>query len=99
MACVICGSSDLSEYRPAEITEISDVAFSYSFSPEHNRTFRVVRCRACTHLFCSPLPTGITSSYVDVVDEEYLKHAESRRLAAHGVLRVVQKHRKGGALL
>ncbi len=91
MPCVICGSSDLEEVRPADIERLEDVSFSYSFRPEHTRTFRVVRCRACTHVFCSPLPSRVTESYHDVVDEEYIKHAESRRLAAQAVLRSVTK--------
>src|SRR5437867_4305382 len=84
--CVVCGSTDLAEHRPAEIDRLEQVSFSYSFSPEHSRTFRVVRCRRCTHLFCAPLPDAIAAQYHDVVDDEYLKHAESRRLAAQAVI-------------
>ncbi len=97
--CVICGSPDLTERHPAEIERIEDVSFSYTFSPEHARTFRVVRCRSCTHEFCAPLPEGIVDSYEDVVDEEYLRHAESRRLAAGRVLRTVERFTSIGTLL
>jgi hypothetical protein len=55
--CAVCGSSDLVEHRPGEIERLDQVSFSFSFSPEHNRTFRVVRCRACTHLFWIRSPT------------------------------------------
>jgi 2-polyprenyl-3-methyl-5-hydroxy-6-metoxy-1,4-benzoquinol methylase len=99
MSCVICGGSALEEVRPAEIHRLEEVSFSYSFRPEHTRTFRIVRCPACTHMFCSPLPARVTESYHDVVDEEYLKHAESRRLAAEAVLRTVAAHTTGRALL
>lgn len=97
--CVVCGSSDLVEIHPAEIERIEDVAFSYSFSPEHARTFRLVRCRSCTHQFCAPLPEGIVSSYEDVVDHEYLRHAVPRRLAAAQVLRTVERFAPIGTLL
>jgi SAM-dependent methyltransferase len=97
--CVVCESSDLEEVRAAEIDRLDQVSFSYSFSPEHTKTFRVLRCRRCTHLFCSPLPERLADSYHDVVDEEYLKHGESRRLAAVDVLRTVAKHAAGRRLL
>jgi 2-polyprenyl-3-methyl-5-hydroxy-6-metoxy-1,4-benzoquinol methylase len=99
MTCVICGSPELKEIRAAEIDRLDQVSFSYSFSPEHNKTFRVVSCAACTHAFCAPLPQGIVDSYHDVVDQEYLKHSESRRIAADNVLRLVGKHVSGGRLL
>jgi SAM-dependent methyltransferase len=99
MPCVICGGSDLDEVRPADIERLDQVSFSYSFRPEHTRTFRVVRCASCTHVFCAPLPARVTESYHDVVDEEYLKHAESRRLAAAAVLRTVAAHTSGRRLL
>jgi 2-polyprenyl-3-methyl-5-hydroxy-6-metoxy-1,4-benzoquinol methylase len=97
--CVVCGSPDLVERRPGEIDRLDQVSFSYSFSPEHNRTFRVVRCRRCTHMFCAPLPEAIEVQYHDVVDEEYLKHAESRRLAAQAVMaRVIERGGRGTLL-
>jgi SAM-dependent methyltransferase len=99
MQCVICGASNVVEVRRAEIQRLDQVSFSYSFSPEHARTFRVVRCNDCTHMFCAPLPPRVTESYHDVVDEEYLKHAESRRLAAKAVLQTVEKHVRGRRLL
>ena len=70
MNCVICASPHLEEIRPAEIERLEDVSFSYSFSPAHTKTFRVVRCASCTHLFCTPLPERVIESYHDVVDEE-----------------------------
>jgi len=99
MACVICSSSELEEVHPAEISRIEEVSFSYSFSPENCKTFRVVRCTRCSHVFCAPLPSGIVGSYRDVIDDEYLKHAESRRLSADAVLRTVEGYAPGKRLL
>ncbi|MEK7401584.1 MAG: class I SAM-dependent methyltransferase [Gemmatimonadota bacterium] len=99
MGCVICNSNELHEIRSAQISRIDEVSFSYSFSPEHNKTFRVVRCARCTHAFCAPLPSGIAGSYRDVIDDEYLKHAESRRLSAAAVLRTVEAYAPGQRLL
>jgi 2-polyprenyl-3-methyl-5-hydroxy-6-metoxy-1,4-benzoquinol methylase len=97
--CVVCGSSALDEIRAAEISRIEEVSFSYSFSPENCKTFRVVRCAHCSHAFCSPLPSGIVGSYRDVVDDEYLKHSESRRLSADAVLGTVEGYAPGKRLL
>ncbi len=95
----MCDSSDVSEISPSQITDVAQVSFSYMFKPEHQRTFRIVRCRRCSHVFCDPVPETIGRHYQDVVDEEYLRHDESRRLAAREVLRVIQTHVPGGVLL
>ena len=96
---MVCGSQSLVEHRPAEVQSLDEVSFNYSFAPRNNRTFRVVRCRDCSHLFCSPLPPGLLERYEDVVDEEYLKHGESRSLAADAVLDAIRRHTGGGRLL
>lgn len=97
--CVICGSTKIVEVRPAEVHRLEDVSFSYSFSPQHTKTFRVVRCEGCTHVFCAPLPGGITTSYEEVTDEEYLKHEESRTRSAEEVIRSIRRSVPGGRLL
>jgi SAM-dependent methyltransferase len=99
MQCPICNAFETVEYRPAEIERLDQVSFSYSFSPEHSKTFRVMRCKRCSHLFCSPLPERVTESYQEVVDEEYLRHADSRRLAAAAVVQTIAKHTVGRRLL
>lgn len=99
MTCPLCDSTDLKEIRAAEVQRLEDVSFSYSFSPEHSKTFRVVKCATCTHAYCAPLPAGITRSYEDVTDEEYLKHSESRRRSADAVMDDVKKIVPSGTLL
>lgn len=89
-ACPVCGGEDLREVRSAQISSAAEVSFSYRFSREHNRTFRVVRCRNCTHVFCSPVPSNLTVGYEDVVDEEYLNHADANRLTGLAALRVLR---------
>ena len=97
--CPVCGSEGAVEVHPAEVRSAADVAFTYTFRPEHTRTFRVVACGACTHRFCAPIPDDLAGHYVDVVDEEYLKHARSRVLAAEAALRVIARYQTSGALL
>jgi 2-polyprenyl-3-methyl-5-hydroxy-6-metoxy-1,4-benzoquinol methylase len=98
-SCVVCGAESLQEWHPAQIDDPTQVSFSYTFSPEHTRTFRVVRCRACSHAFCSPVPANIADHYLDVRDDEYLKHEPSRRLSARALLEAIGRHQPGGRLL
>jgi 2-polyprenyl-3-methyl-5-hydroxy-6-metoxy-1,4-benzoquinol methylase len=97
--CVVCSSHEVREWYPAEIQALEAVSFRYTFSPDHTRTFRVVRCRSCSHAFCSPIPQNVSDQYRDVVDQEYLGHSESRRLAARAVLRIIRRHAPTGILL
>jgi SAM-dependent methyltransferase len=85
-------------YLP-QITSGRAVSFSYTFSPEHSKTFGVYSCRKCSHKFCHPVPDDIGINYKDVVDEEYLKHDRSRQLASREVVRTLTEHKRDGKLL
>jgi 2-polyprenyl-3-methyl-5-hydroxy-6-metoxy-1,4-benzoquinol methylase len=97
--CPVCDSVETQPWYPAEIQDAEQVSFSYTFSPHHNRTFQVLRCRICTHAYCFPIPADIARHYRDVMDEEYLRHETSRILSAGAVLEVLKKHRPCGRLL
>src|SRR5882724_5947955 len=97
--CPVCQSANVAEEYGGEITSGKDVSFSYTFSPEHSKTFSVYRCNSCTHAFCFPIPADIGVNYMDVVDEEYLKHEKSRKLAARKVIRTLTAHRRNGRLV
>ncbi|MEK7571949.1 MAG: class I SAM-dependent methyltransferase [Patescibacteria group bacterium] len=96
--CVICKSKDTSEWYPENIDSKS-LSFTYEFSPQSQKTFRIVRCNNCTHVFCSPLPKDIYKFYEDVVDEEYLRHWKTRELSAETVLKTIRKYISYGKLL
>lgn len=98
-ACPVCASEEHVELRKSEIDNPDKVLFTYTFSPDHGRTFRIVRCARCAHTFASPVPADIARNYVDTVDREYLLHGRSRRLAAVACLNVIQKYAPGGRLL
>lgn len=89
-SCPVCGSGDAHTWYPADLHDAEQVSFSYTFSPQHNRTFQVLRCRACTHAYCCPIPGNIAQRYRDVIDEEYLCHETSRTLSAEAVLRALK---------
>jgi 2-polyprenyl-3-methyl-5-hydroxy-6-metoxy-1,4-benzoquinol methylase len=97
--CPVCRSQDHYVWYPAQVAGAADVSFSYTFSPKHSLTFQIVRCRTCTHAYSSPIPEDIARHYKDVVDEEYLRHEPSRKLAAAAVLDRVAERRPAGRLL
>lgn len=96
--CPICKSENTVELYPSDV-DIKKLSFTYEFTQESRKTFRVVRCRDCTHVFCSPLPKNIYKNYEDVVDLEYLRHSQSRKLSAKAVLSDISKYISNGRLL
>ncbi len=96
--CCVCFSSDLVQLYSENI-DIDKINFTYEFSPQSTKTFRVVRCRSCTHVFCSPLPANLYKKYEDVVDDEYLKHEKTRALSSREILKIIGKYKAKGQLL
>lgn len=96
--CPICNSENMLEIYPENI-DFKKLSFTYVKTPNSNKTFRVMRCRNCTHVFCSPLPRNIYKSYEDVVDNEYLKYAKSLEISASLVLPTIKKYVKKGRML
>jgi len=96
--CPVCQSRSTVEWY-AQDADVTKLSFNYTFTPESRKTFRVVRCRSCTHAFCSPIPKNIYKNYEDVVDEEYLRHKKTRELTAEAVLKVIKNYMPSGTLL
>lgn len=96
--CPICKSRNTVELYPENI-DLHKLTFTYEFTPESQKTFRVVSCRNCTHVFCSPLPKNIYKNYEDVVDTEYLRHSQTRRLSSQSVLNIIRKSVLKGRIL
>jgi SAM-dependent methyltransferase len=96
--CPVCGSTD---QRTLYDDTLGDdlPPFDYAFSPEHMRTYRVVRCNTCSHAFCI-LPTkDISNNYKSVVDEEYLSREDAHLLTAKNVVKAMRKYIPRGKLL
>lgn len=96
--CPVCNSSKTTEIYPADIN-LKKLSFSYAKTPDSNKTFRVIRCGNCTHVFCSPIPKNIYKNYEDVVDKEYLKYTVSLQASANEVLPLIKKYSRTGILL
>lgn len=96
--CPICKSDNSKELYPGDVS-LNKLIFTYEFTPESQKTFRVVVCRDCTHVFCSPLPKNIYKNYEDVIDKEYLRHSQTRKLSAQSVLNIIKSYVPKGKLL
>lgn len=96
--CPICKSNKTHELYPADV-DLDKLIFTYEFSPESQKTFRVVRCRNCSHVFCSPLPKNMYKNYENVIDEKYLRQSQTRKLSAKAVLEAVRLYVPSGKLL
>jgi len=94
-ACPVCLSKNTYELYPANV-DLKKIMFTYEFTPQSQKTFRVARCRKCTHAFCSPLPRNMYKNYEDVIDKEYLRHSQTRRLSSQSVLDIIRNYASGG---
>ena len=66
-------------------------AFDYAFSPAHNRTYRIVRCQTCTHVFSIVPHKNLWENYQSVIDNEYLKRQDERLMTSHNVVNILRK--------
>lgn len=96
--CPVCKSNKVFEWYPSNI-ELSKLSFTYTKTPDSNKTFRVVRCKNCSHAFCFPIPRNVYKNYEDVVDREYLNYMDSLRISAGLVLPIIVKNMPKGKLL
>ena len=96
--CPVCKSKKTFKLYEENI-DLDKLTFTYEFSPQSQKTFRVVRCIKCSHVFCSPLPKNIYKNYEDVIDKEYLRHFKTRELSAKAVVKVIKTLVPSGKLL
>ncbi len=75
--CPVCESSRYRVLYPSTLGDDLPV-FGYDFSPAHNRTYRVVACDDCSHVYCSPRPLDLFARYDDVEDAPYLENRDQR---------------------
>jgi len=91
LPCPICNSNRYKVLYPDTLG--SDLPrFGYDFSPEHNRTYRIVQCMDCAHGYASPLPEKLWEKYEDVEDPVYLSNSEQRTITAAKVLKRIRSY-------
>jgi 2-polyprenyl-3-methyl-5-hydroxy-6-metoxy-1,4-benzoquinol methylase len=96
--CPICGSLGYKVKYPDTLGIVTP-RFDYNFSPEHNHTYRIVKCLECGHGYSSPRPEKLFINYKEVIDEVYLKNAPQRIETAKKVILHLRKIKTFGRLL
>lgn len=96
--CPVCDSYDTYQWYKAD-ANVKKLSFTYEFSPSAKKTFRVVRCNNCSHVFCDPLPKDMYRYYEDVVDEKYLTQRDDRLATAKKIVSEISKYKRKGKVL
>ena len=96
--CPVCGSKHQKMIYPDTLGD--DLPhFDYAFSPDHMRTYKVVKCQSCSHAFCVIPHKNLWENYQSVIDTEYLNRKDAHLLTARKVTEVLTKFIDGGKLL
>lgn len=96
--CPVCSSGRYKVLYPDTLGGDAP-KFGYDFSPEHNKTYRIVQCMDCTHGYASPLPEKLWEKYEEVEDPVYLANSEQRMVTAAKALKRIRKYSAGGRML
>jgi ubiquinone/menaquinone biosynthesis C-methylase UbiE len=98
IVCPVCSSKHQKMLYPDTLGD--DLPpFDYAFSPNHMRTYEVVKCQSCSHAFCVVPHKNLWENYQSVVDSEYLNRQEAHLLTAEKVVEILTKFINGGKLL
>ena len=96
--CPVCGSNYSVLLYPDSLgTDLPQ--FDYSFTPYHMRTYKIVKCRACTHAFCIIPHTDLWENYQSTIDPEYINRQFAHIKTAEQVVAVMQKYADGKTLI
>ncbi|WP_084502593.1 class I SAM-dependent methyltransferase [Fundidesulfovibrio putealis] len=97
VSCCICGSP---EYRSLYADELGDSspAVEYDFTAETRKTFAIVSCIACGHIYTNPMPM-IDDVYAESEDEVYQSTRKQRIKCFEKIFDLIQNYHKSGNLL
>ena len=95
--CVVCGSAS---QEPIYEDELGDEmpSVDYAFSEHTRKTFRIVRCKYCGHIFTNPMPQ-LSGCYEDTVDKVYIESSRQRYATARRAVSRILKFCRSGRLL
>lgn len=96
--CPLCSSDHLKAIYPDNLKG-NYPKLGYQFSSEYMKTYRVVRCKGCGHMFCTPRHENLFQLYKNVEDPAYLQKSEDRIKTAKHVLEIIREHIPSGNLL
>jgi len=96
-ACCICGSLKCDPQYPDELGN-NLPAVEYDFTPDTRKTFAIVKCSQCGHIYTNPMP-HLDDVYKNSQDEVYQANKPQRIKCFGKILELILKHKSGGDLL
>lgn len=96
--CPVCSENDYKVLFP-DILGQNPPIFGYKWVPDIRKTYRIVRCKSCGHVYCSPRLEDMYKYYHDTVDEDYLENSDLRIHTAKRLVKTIQKFVPSGRLL
>ncbi len=96
--CVVCGGISFSLVK-ADTLKGDYPEFGYDFNPNYKKSYQMLRCCSCSHIFSFPIPDNIYIRYNDVVDNAYLESAPLRINNAKKIIEQLFRYKKFGTLL
>jgi SAM-dependent methyltransferase len=95
--CCICGSQEYDPLYPDELGDASP-AVEYDFTADTRKTFAIVSCRTCGHIYTNPMPV-IDDTYEESHDEVYQSTSKQRTKCFEKIFDMIQKYHTSGNLL
>lgn len=98
--CPICNSNNFNIIYSDSLGENLPL-FDYNFNNDlTQKSYRIVKCKICSHFYASPLPINISSYYQhEKIDTNYLDISEQRILTAEKLIKIIRKYKTSGNLL
>lgn len=88
--CCVCDSMNNTELYGDELHGESP-SVDYNFSAHTRKTFRIVKCSSCGHIYVNPMP-NLLNDYISTEDSVYLASREQRIHTASKSVATIRKY-------
>ena len=95
--CCVCNGVESIELYEDELQE-SVPPVDYDFTPETRKTYRIVKCKACGHIFTSPMPF-FKEIYEESSNDLYQKSKKQRVKTFTKIRDLLSRYKKSGKVL
>lgn len=97
LPCCVCGSFQSVQLYEDELNgRIPPV--DYCFTPETRKTYRIVKCNECGHIFANPMPF-FDNVYEESSNDAYQKYKNQRMMTFSKLLEIVLRYKSSGSVL
>lgn len=97
--CAYCCGTRFKLLAPSTVSSHSEIVFGYKWTPDTRKTYELIRCLSCKHIFALQVKSHLAQEYVDVADTIYLENSDLRVATAESVLPILRKYISEGKLL